>query len=117
MVKGSEPLLLRVLFNLAENGIKYAGGGQQVEIAVRGEGERALLEVRDSGPGIASEERERIFDRFYRADPARERSGTGIGLPLVRSIVRLHGGEICVASEPGRGSCFQVRLPLADRLT
>jgi heavy metal sensor kinase len=117
VVKGSEPLLLRVLFNLAENGIKYAGGGQQVEIAVRGEGERALLEVRDSGPGIASEERERIFDRFYRADPARERSGTGIGLPLVRSIVRLHGGEICVASEPGRGSCFQVRLPLADRLT
>ncbi|HTF32399.1 MAG TPA: ATP-binding protein [Myxococcota bacterium] len=114
VVKGSEPLLLRVLFNLAENGIKYAGAGQRVDLAVRCDREEGLLEVRDSGPGIASEERERIFDRFYRADPARERSGTGLGLPLVRSIVRLHAGEICVESEPGSGSCFRVRLPLAE---
>jgi heavy metal sensor kinase len=112
-IKGSEPLLLRVLFNLAENGIKYAGSGQRVEIAVRSDARDALLEVKDSGPGIPSEERERIFDRFYRTDPARERSGTGLGLPLVRSIVRLHGGEITVESEPG-GTCFRVRLPLAN---
>jgi heavy metal sensor kinase len=114
VIKGSEPLLLRVLFNLAENGIKYAGAGQRVDLAVRSDAVDALLEVRDNGPGIPSEERERIFDRFYRADPARERSGTGLGLALVRSIVRLHGGEIGVESEPGKGSCFRVRLPLAD---
>jgi signal transduction histidine kinase len=117
VVRGSEPLLMRILFNLAENGVKHSGEGQRVDIAVRGDGERALLEVRDSGPGIASEDQERIFDRFYRVDPARERSGTGLGLPLVRSIVRLHGGEIRVESEPGRGACFRVRLPLADRPT
>jgi len=115
VVKGNEPLLLRVLFNLAENGIKYAGAGKCVEITVRSVGEKALLEVRDNGPGIAQAERERIFDRFYRGDPARERSGTGLGLALVKSIVRLHGGEIRLESEPGRGSCFQVQLSLADR--
>jgi heavy metal sensor kinase len=114
VIRGSEPLLLRVLFNLAENGIKYAGAGQRVDIAVRRDAGNGLLEVRDSGPGIAPEERERIFDRFYRADPGRPRSGTGLGLPLVRSIVRLHGGEIRLRSEPGRETCFQVRLPLAD---
>ena len=116
VVNGSEALLLRVLFNLAENGIKYAGSGQRVDIDVSGDSVEARLEVRDSGPGIASEEQERVFDRFYRADPARERSGTGLGLPLVRSIVRLHGGEICMTSAPGNGSCFLVRLPLSDRL-
>jgi heavy metal sensor kinase len=114
-VCGSAPLLFRVLFNLGENAIKYAGTGRSVDMAVCAEGDYAVLTVRDTGPGIATLEHERIFDRFYRADPARERGGSGLGLPLARSIVRLHGGQITVESAPGQGTCFRVRLPLAPR--
>jgi heavy metal sensor kinase len=112
-VRGSAPLLFRVLFNLGENAIKYAGAGRAVDITVRGERDAAVLLVRDTGPGIAATERQRVFDRFYRGDPARERSGTGLGLPLARSIVRLHGGEITLESAPGYGTCFRVYLPQA----
>jgi heavy metal sensor kinase len=110
-VRGSAPLLFRVLFNLGENAIKYGGTGCTVTIGVKAEGTAAVATVRDTGAGIAAAEHERIFERFYRADPARERGGTGLGLPLARSIVRLHGGEITVESAPGRGTCFRVRLP------
>jgi two-component system OmpR family sensor kinase len=72
-----------------------------------------VLEVRDDGPGIPADDRDHIFDRFYRADPARERGGIGLGLPITRAIVLLHGGEIAVTSAPGEGSCFRVTLPLA----
>jgi heavy metal sensor kinase len=114
VVGGSESLLFRVLFNLVENGIKYAGRGQRVEIAVHPEDGHAVLAVRDTGPGIPAADCERIFDRFYRGDPARERGGTGLGLALVRSIVRLHGGDVSVASEPGQGTTFRTRLPLSE---
>jgi heavy metal sensor kinase len=112
-VRGSAPMLFRVVFNLAENAIKYAGAGAHVAVVTRVDDGRAVLEVRDDGPGIAVEDRDRIFDRFYRADPARERGGSGLGLPLTRAIVLLHGGEIGVTSTPGAGSCFRVTLPLA----
>ena len=113
-VRGSAPLLFRVVFNLAENAIKYAGAGRRVTLALRAARADAVLTVRDNGPGIAAAEQARIFDLFYRADPARERGGTGLGLPLARSIVRLHGGEITVESTAGQGTCFRVRLPLAS---
>ena len=106
-------MLFRVVFNLAENAIKHAGAGAHVAVGTRIDDGRATLEVRDDGPGIAEEDREHIFDRFYRADPARERGGSGLGLPLTRAIVLLHGGEIGVTSTPGAGSCFRVTLPLA----
>ncbi|NOT57668.1 MAG: sensor histidine kinase, partial [Deltaproteobacteria bacterium] len=72
------------------------------------------LEVRDTGPGLPSEEQIRIFDRFYRSDPARSRGGTGLGLALARSIVLLHHGHLTVESTEGRGSCFRVVLPVVD---
>jgi two-component system OmpR family sensor kinase len=117
IVRGSAPLLFRVLFNLGENAIKYAGAGRAVTIAVRADGAAAVLTVRDTGPGIAIAEQGRIFDRFYRTDPARERGGAGLGLPLARSIVRLHGGAITVESAAGQGTSFRVRLPLATDVT
>ena len=117
VVRGSESLLFRVLMNLAENAIKYAGSGRKVTVTVRRDGGDALLEVSDTGPGIPAADLERIFDRFYRADPARSRSGTGLGLALARSIVRVHGGTIRVDSPPGGGTCFRVRLPPADPVT
>jgi heavy metal sensor kinase len=112
-VTGSAPMLFRVVFNLAENAVKYAGPGGHVAVITRTDDGRAVLEVRDDGPGIAAEDRDHVFDRFYRADPARERGGAGLGLPITRAIVLLHGGEISVTSEPGEGSCFRVTLPLA----
>jgi two-component system sensor histidine kinase BaeS len=73
--------------------------------------------VRDTGSGIAPEELPRVFDRFYRADAARERSGgTGLGLAIARMIVDQHGGEIRAESTPGAGSTFVVRLPVAGAL-
>ncbi len=110
-VRGSAPLLFRVVFNLAENAIKHGGAGARVGVTTATRDGLALLEVRDDGPGIPPAERERIFDRFYRGDPARERGGAGLGLPLTRAIVVLHGGAVEVGGGPGAGSCFRVTLP------
>ncbi len=112
-VQGYESLLFRLVFNLAENAIKYTPNGGAVEIILEQRDGSAVLQVKDNGPGIAAETQEHIFDRFYRGDPAREGSGTGLGLALVRSIAQLHHGSIDVSSTPGQGSCFRVTLPLA----
>ncbi len=111
-VAGNASMLFRLLFNLGENAIKYTQAGGAVEVALRRSGQEATLEVRDTGPGIPSEEQARIFDRFYRSDPARSRGGTGLGLALARSIVLLHHGHLTVESTEGRGSCFRVVLPV-----
>jgi two-component system OmpR family sensor kinase len=74
-----------------------------------------VLEVADDGPGIGPEERERVFERFWRADRARSRSkgGSGLGLAIVASLVEAHGGRIQLESAPGKGATFTVRLPIA----
>src|SRR5262249_4952937 len=117
-VQGSAPLLFRVVFNLAENAVKHAGGGAHVTVSTYARDGHALLEVRDDGPGIPNEDRERIFDRFYRADPARERGGSGLGLPLTPAIVQLHGGEGSVpgdAASPCRSRLREKLLIRASR--
>jgi len=111
-VNGNASMLFRLLFNLGENAIKYTPTGGRVEFLLQRRGREASLEVKDTGPGIPQEEQNRIFDRFYRGDPARSRGGTGLGLALVRSIVTLHKGQISVASKVGEGTCFHVTLPL-----
>jgi heavy metal sensor kinase len=111
-VAGNASMLFRLVFNLGENAIKYTPAEGTVEIALQHNTHEASLEVRDTGPGIPLEEQERIFDRFYRGDPARSRGGAGLGLALARSIVLLHHGRITVESTKGRGSCFRVVLPL-----
>jgi heavy metal sensor kinase len=113
-VLGSAPMLFRVIFNLGDNAIKYAGHEGYVEIILKAQDDVAVIEVRDNGPGIAAADLTHIFDRFYRADPARARGGSGLGLALVRSIVQAHGGEISVDSAAGHGTCFRVQLPSAD---
>jgi heavy metal sensor kinase len=112
-IEGYDTLLFRLVFNLAENAIKYTPAGGKIDVSLRLQNGSAVLEVKDNGPGIAAEALEHIFDRFYRGDPAREGNGTGLGLALVRSIVELHQGQIRVSSTLGEGSCFQVTLPLA----
>ena len=112
--RGSETMLFRLLFNLGENAIKYTPEGGTVTLTLEPRGTEVYLSVRDTGPGIAAEEQPHIFNRFYRADPARSRGGTGLGLALARSIVLAHGGQISVESRVGQGSCFTVRLPLVS---
>jgi len=107
-------MLFRVVFNLGENGIKYTPEGGTVELHLTQDGSTALLQVQDTGPGISLEEQARIFDRFYRGDPARSRGGTGLGLAMVRSIVTLHKGQIVIESTEGKGTCFRVTLPLIN---
>jgi heavy metal sensor kinase len=114
-VQGNASMLFRLIFNLGENAIKFTPTGGKVEIAVRHSAQDMFLDVKDTGPGITSEEQEHIFERFYRGDPVRSRGGTGLGLALACSIVQLHHGQITVESALGIGSCFTVHLPLLQR--
>jgi heavy metal sensor kinase len=116
-VRGNSPMLFRLIFNLGENAIKYTPSRGTVEVVLSQDDSVAKLTVRDTGPGIAPEEQARIFDRFYRGDPARGRGGTGLGLALARSIVLIHNGHITVESALGQGSCFHVTLPLVPSST
>jgi heavy metal sensor kinase len=111
-VRGQTSLLFRLLLNLGENAIKYTPAGGRVSVGAHESGAEAVLEVRDTGPGISPEQQSRIFARFYRGDRARSGGGSGLGLALVQSIATLHGGRVSVESTVGRGSCFRVRLPL-----
>jgi heavy metal sensor kinase len=116
-VRGSSPLLFRLVFNLGENAIKYTPAGGALTIRLASSAGKAILEVTDTGPGIAPKDQGRIFDRFYRGDPAHSRGGSGLGLALARSIVLVHQGQIAVDSAPGKGSCFRVLLPLGEPLS
>ena len=102
----------QIVANLISNAIKY-GAGSPVEVSLTEPAPGvAKIQVSDRGPGIASQDRERIFERFQRAvEPGQRRSGFGIGLWLVRSLVQAHGGSIEVDSTPGQGSTFTVHLP------
>jgi two-component system phosphate regulon sensor histidine kinase PhoR len=102
------------VLNLIDNAIKYAAEGKKIHLALRRNGERIVLTVRDWGPGIDADEHERIFERFYRARAVRLKPirGSGIGLALVQHIARAHHGDVSVDSAPGRGSTFQLWLPI-----
>jgi two-component system phosphate regulon sensor histidine kinase PhoR len=102
------------VMNLIDNAIKYAADTKHVELALRRQDDRIVLSVRDFGPGIAPDEQEQIFERFYRARAVRLKPirGSGIGLALVRHIARAHRGDVSVASEPGKGATFTMWLPI-----
>jgi signal transduction histidine kinase len=100
--------------NLVDNGLKYTLAGGRVTLTLQQDGAWAVLRVADTGIGLAPEEQERVFQRFYRAPTAvsRDVEGSGLGLCIARSIVEAHGGTIQVESAVGHGSLFTVRLPL-----
>lgn len=130
VVRGDGQRLKQLLRNLVDNGVKYTPAGGQVTLGLRvasrevsspssqlpeAPGPWVELSVRDTGVGISPEALPRIFERFYRADPARSREtgGAGLGLCIARTIAEAHGGTIEVESAPGAGSTFTLRLPLA----
>jgi signal transduction histidine kinase len=116
-----DPVKLRqILYNLLSNAIKFTPEGGRVTLRARAEGRSAVLEVEDTGIGIAEEEREIIFEKFRQAKApgqgddvlTREHQGTGLGLSIVRELTKLLGGDVHLASQPGKGSTFTIRIPL-----
>ncbi|GAB6038869.1 hypothetical protein JCM15519_34280 [Fundidesulfovibrio butyratiphilus] len=114
----ADPTRIRqVLANLLDNALKYSCPGGKVELRGRLEGGDVRVSVRDEGEGIPPEDIPRIFDRLFRGDKSRTHRGLGLGLSLVRAVLKAHGGEIGVESEVGRGSCFTFTLPGAGGLS
>ena len=111
---GSDILIYRLVYNLVENAIKYNHSGGQVTVTAYRKQKHVYLSVEDTGNGIPEELRERVFEPFFRVDKSRSRElgGVGLGLALVREIVRVHDGSIAVRSNPSGGTVFDVILPL-----
>jgi signal transduction histidine kinase len=115
IVLGDRDALKRAVANLLENAVRLAPARSRIRLATGSEGDRAWIAVADEGPGIAPEDQDRVFDRFWRADKARSRAdgGTGLGLAIVRQIAESHGGQVRLQSKPGVGSSFVIWLPVA----
>jgi signal transduction histidine kinase len=118
MLVTDRDLLGRILGNLLDNALKYSPNGSPCEVGARRLGRRLEFWVRDHGIGIPPSELGHIFDRFYQVDSSQTRKymGVGLGLSLVRDLVRDLGGSLAVASRPGEGSTFTVRVPLRHPL-
>lgn len=114
---GDRELMEYALYNLLTNAVKYSPAETQVTVLASPDGDRLRLSVRDQGIGMDRQEVRKIFQKFYRTRKAEAsgEAGSGIGLSIVEQIVTHHGGRIEVTSEPGRGSCFTVILPFAQR--
>ena len=110
-VTGDRDRLRQVLANLVDNAIKYTPSGGQVTVSAAADGDSIRIDVADTGIGIAAHDLPRIWERLYRGDHSRAERGLGLGLSLVRAIVRAHGGTVDVSTELGRGSTFTIRLP------
>jgi signal transduction histidine kinase len=112
-VTADERKVKQIIYNLLSNAVKFTPDGGRVDVAAAREDGYVRVVVRDTGIGIAPADQERIFEQFSQVgrDPERAREGTGLGLPLSKRFVELHGGRITVESEPGRGSAFTFTLP------
>jgi signal transduction histidine kinase len=115
LVRGDDRLLGRTLANLLDNALKYSPPGSPLELSVLFAAAGVVVRIRDHGPGVPDELRERIFEPFFREPRARAaRPGHGLGLPLARAVARAHGGEVDWVDAPGPGAAFELRLPLAS---
>ncbi|WP_420112707.1 sensor histidine kinase [Pseudactinotalea sp.] len=112
-VYGDHGLLVTALRNLLDNALRYSPDGSSVRVGIRARDGVVEIAVVDQGIGIAASETERVFERFYRVDPARSREtgGTGLGLSIVKHVAARHGGDVRLWSAPGRGSTFTLRIP------
>jgi len=116
VIQGDPDMLAQVLINLVDNAIKYTPSGGRITIRAGTTEGNVKVEVEDTGIGIPPENLPRIFERFYRVDKARSRElgGIGMGLAIVKHIIRAHGGKAKVESEVGKGSTFIFTLPVEE---
>jgi heavy metal sensor kinase len=114
MVLADDLWIRRAVLNLLDNAIKYSRDGGKIQVSMTNDGAKVCLSVHDDGIGIAGRDLPHIFDRLFRADPARNRNtgGVGLGLSLVKWVVEAHDGRIMVTSEPDKGAQFQMELPV-----
>lgn len=114
-IYGNREMLTTAVKNLIENAINYSTSGSQVGIGSKSLGDVAEVSVTDSGAGISPENQARVFERFFRVDQSRSREtgGTGLGLSIVKHVAKIHRGEVKLFSQPGVGSTFTLRIPLA----
>jgi OmpR-family two-component system manganese-sensing sensor histidine kinase len=112
VVYGNPDQIERIVANLLENALRYTPDGGLVSVENRRDGADFLISVRDSGIGIAPEHVERVFERFWRADPARSPGGSGLGLSIARALARRHGGDVTLTSRHALGSTFIVSFPV-----
>lgn len=110
-VRGNLQMLQRMLANLLDNALKYSERDSCVTVSINAQDSSVLMSVRDEGIGISQQDLKKIFDRFFRCDESRSRTGCGLGLSLVRAVTMAHGGNIDVNSTPGTGSEFRITLP------
>jgi signal transduction histidine kinase len=111
-VRADPRRLRQVVFNLLANAVRFTPEGGVVRATARHEAGELVIGVSDTGPGIAPQEQELIFETFRQGGDAGDDEGTGLGLPLSRALVELHGGRLWVQSRPGEGSTFLLALPL-----
>jgi len=112
-IRGEEEQLYRLLFNIVANAIQYTPAGGRVSVRLKDNGDRATIQIQDTGIGIDPKHQARIFDRFYRIndDRSRDTGGSGLGLAIASAIAQAHQGSIQVQSQVGQGSCFIIQLP------
>jgi two-component system sensor histidine kinase KdpD len=116
LIAADADLIELAVRHLLDNAAKYSATGAPIEVSVCQDDGGAILQVIDSGPGIPEAEQGRIFDKFHRApSTSPETPGTGIGLHIVREIVKAHGGHVWVESRPGEGARFSIMLPVAAK--
>lgn len=118
IVKGNTNLLYRALYNLVENAIRYNNEEGSVNITLKTRGQEGVIIIADTGVGIAPEQRELVFEPFYRVNKSRSREfgGAGIGLSLVKTILKRHGASITVSENSPQGSIFTIRIPLVNSI-
>lgn len=118
IVKGNTNLLYRALYNLVENAIRYNNEEGSVDITLETKGQEGVIIIADTGVGIAPEQRELVFEPFYRVNKSRSREfgGAGIGLSLVKTILKRHGASITVSENNPQGSVFTIRIPLVNSI-
>ena len=113
VVRGDRDRLMQLFLNIIENAIKYTPPTGHIGVAITHLGREAVVVIRDSGVGISADDLPRVFERFFRADPARSRDpgGSGLGLAIAQWVAAEHGGRIELASLPGVGTTVTIRLP------
>lgn len=118
IVKGNTNLLYRALYNLVENAIRYNNEEGSVNVTLETRGQEGVIIIADTGVGIAPEQRELVFEPFYRVNKSRSREfgGAGIGLSLVKTILKRHGASITVSENNPQGSVFTIRIPLVNSI-